>query len=299
MTAVVIEDLTKYYGKFKALDGINLEIEEKEVFGFLGPNGAGKSTTLNIILGLIRPSSGKVVVCGIDVEEKPLEIRKRCGYLPENYGLYPHMTGRQNLHYFAEFYSMTGDEIRRRVEELLELVRLSDAADRKVAEYSRGMKQRLALAQALINDPEVIFLDEPTNGLDPQGAAEFREIVKKLNSDGKTVFFSSHVLAEVKEVCETIGIIHRGKIVAKGRIDELSSGVKIAVQTIPEPDEEVLKKFGRVSYDERFAGGSYIVEAEKDCRIEISKALIESGYVIRELHMMEPSLEEIYMSIVG
>ncbi len=297
MTAVVIENLTKYYGNFKALDGINLEVEEREIFGFLGPNGAGKSTTLNIILGLIRPSSGKVLVCGIDVEEKPLEVRKVCGYLPENYGLYGHMTGRQNLHYFAEFYDFTRDEIRKRTEELLELVGLSDAADRKVSEYSRGMRQRLALAQALINDPEVVFLDEPTNGLDPKGAAEFREVIRKLKSDGKTVFFSSHVLAEVKEVCETVGIIHRGKIVAKGRIDELSSGVRIAVQTVPEVDEEILKSFGKVSYDER--SGNYIIEAERDCRVELSKLLAERGFLIKELHMMEPSLEEIYFSIVG
>ncbi len=297
MTAVVIENLTKYYGSFKALDGIDLEVGEKEIFGFLGPNGAGKSTTLNIILGLIRPTSGKVVVCGIDVEENPLEVRRVCGYLPENYGLYGHMTGRQNLQYFAEFYDFTRDEIRSRVEELLELVGLSEAADRKVSEYSRGMRQRLALAQALINDPEVVFLDEPTNGLDPKGAAEFREVIKKLKSGGKTVFFSSHVLAEVKEVCETVGIIHKGKIVAKGRIDELSSGVRIAVQTVPEADEEILKKFGKVRYDER--SGNYIIEAEVDCRVELSKILTERGFLIKELHMMEPSLEEIYFNIVG
>ncbi len=294
---IEVENLTKYYGKHKALDGINLKIEENEVFGFLGPNGAGKTTTINIILGLIQPSSGSVRVAGLDVLKNPVEVKKVCGYLPENAGFYGHMTAKQNLLYFAEFYDMDKDEAAKRVEELLELVGLSGAADKKVGEFSRGMKQRLALAQALINDPKVVFLDEPTSGLDPAGAADFRRIIKLLKKEGKTVFFSSHILSEVKEVCETIGIIHRGKIVAKGRIDEFAGNTKIAVQTEPEASEDLLRRFGKVSYDER--SNVFVIETNEDCRVDLARTLFETGFVVKELRLIEPSLEEIYFSLVG
>ncbi|MET1125166.1 MAG: ABC transporter ATP-binding protein, partial [Archaeoglobaceae archaeon] len=159
------------------------------------------------------------------------------------------------------------------------------------------MKQRLGLAQALINDPEVVFLDEPTTGLDPAGAADFRRIIRQLKRDGKTVFFSSHVLSEVKEVCETIGIIHRGKILAKGRIEDFSSKTRIAVQSEPKASEELLKKFGNVSYDEK--SDVFVIEADGDRRVEIAKFLFNNGYIVKELHLIEPSLEEIYLSLVG
>ncbi len=294
---IEVENLTKYYGKFKALDNINLRIEENEVFGFLGPNGAGKTTTINLILGLIQPTSGKIRVAGYDVLRDPIKVKTICGYLPENAGFYPNLTARQNLEYFSEFYGMKRDEARKIIDDLLELVGLGDAADRKVGGFSRGMKQRLGLAQALLNDPEIIFLDEPTTGLDPTGAADFRRIIKSLKKDGKTIFFSSHILSEVKEVCETIGIIHKGRIVAKGRIEDFRSTLRIQIQTEPEIDGSVLRKFGEVGYDED--NQCFIVEVDRDCRTEMAKELFEMGYVVKELHLLEPSLEEIYFKIVG
>lgn len=294
---IEVKNLIKYYGKSKALDGINLRIEENEIFGFLGPNGAGKTTTINLILGLIQPTSGSIRVAGLDVVKNPIEVKRICGYLPENAGFYAHMTARQNLLYFAEFYDMSRDEAAKRVDELLELVGLSDAADKKVGEFSRGMKQRLGLAQALINDPKVVFLDEPTAGLDPAGAAGFRRIIRQLKKDGKTIFFSSHILSEVKGVCETIGIIHRGKIVAKGRIEDFSGKTKIAVQSEPEASEELLRRFGKVSYDEK--SDVFVIEADSDCRVDIARSLFENGYIVKELRLVEPSLEEIYFSLVG
>jgi ABC-2 type transport system ATP-binding protein len=293
---IEVEDLTKYYGKFKALDGVNLKIDENEVFGFLGPNGAGKTTTINLILGLLNPDRGRIRVAGIDVQKNPLEVKRICGYLPENAGFYSHMTARQNLMYFSEFYRMSKDQMMRRIQECLELVGLDYAADKKVGEFSRGMKQRLGLAQALINDPEIIFLDEPTAGLDPNGSAEFIKIIMELKKEGKTIFFSSHILSEVKKVCETVGIIHRGRIVAKGTIKDLSSGYRIAVAAEPEPDQKILKKYGRVKYD--YERGIYLLETDRDCRIEVSRELFEHGFVVKELHLMEPSLEEIYFSLV-
>ncbi|MEM1670905.1 MAG: ABC transporter ATP-binding protein [Archaeoglobaceae archaeon] len=294
MSAVVIENLTKLYGDFKALDSLNLVVEEREIFGFLGPNGSGKSTTINCILGLIRPNAGRIEVCGIDVERKPLEVKKICGYMPERYGLYENLTAMQNLKYFAEFYGGISKDW---LYELLELVGLSAVADKKVAEFSRGMKQRLALAQALINDPQVLFLDEPTNGLDPQGIADFRRIIKELQKKGKTIFFSSHILAEVKEVCKTIGIIHRGRLVKSGKISELVNKTKIVLQTEPEISKEMLEKFGKVSYEETTK--SFLLEVEKDCRLELSKFLVENRFLVKELHLKEPSLEEVYFSLVG
>ncbi len=294
---IEVENLTKYYGKLKALDNINLRIEENEVFGFLGPNGAGKTTTINLILGLIQPTSGKIKVAGYDVLRDPIKVKTICGYLPENAGFYPNLTARQNLEYFSEFYGIGKEEAKKIIEELLELVGLGDAIDRKVGGFSRGMKQRLGLAQALLNDPEIVFLDEPTTGLDPAGATDFRRIIKHLKKDGKTIFFSSHILSEVREVCETIGIINKGRIVAKGRIEDFKSTLKIQVQTEPEVDENLLKKFGEVSYNEE--SGCFVIEVEKDCRSEIAKKLFEMGYVVKELHLLEPSLEEIYFRIVG
>lgn len=292
MAKIEIEGLVKLYKNFRALDGVTISVDEGDIFGFLGPNGAGKTTTINCCLGLIKPDSGTVTINGINVEENPVKVKEICGYLPENYGFYGNLTARQNLLYFSEFYPNPKDN----VDELLSLVGLSDFADKKVAEFSRGMKQRLALAQALINDPEVIFLDEPTNGLDPQGIADFREIIRKLNREGKTIFYSSHILSEVKETCKSIGIINKGKIVATGRISDFSR-MEIAVQTEPPADESILKKFGKVRYDEE--RDVFVIEVERDCRVELSKSLFENGYVVKELHLSEPNLEAVYLSIVG
>jgi ABC-2 type transport system ATP-binding protein len=246
------------------------------------------------MLGMLQPTSGRIRVAGIDVERNPIEVKKICGYLPENVGFYDHLTAKQNLLYFSEFYGFSRREAIRTIDDLLELVGIADAADRRVGEFSRGMKQRLGLAQALLNDPKVIFLDEPTSGLDPQGAADFREIIRGLKREGKTVFFSSHILSEVKEVCETVGIINKGKLVAKGRIEEFNQSFTIVVETEPPAEASVLEAFGKVKVKD----SQLIVEAEKDCRLEISRTLFDKGYLIKELHLMEPSLEEIYMRII-
>ncbi len=287
------ENLTKVYGKFKALDQLDLNIGENEVFGFLGPNGAGKTTTINLLMGMLQPTSGKVTIGGIDVTTDPLKVKKICGYLPENVGFYGHLTARQNLSYFLEFYKTDKKNV---IDDLLETVGISHAADRKVEQFSRGMKQRLGLAQALLNDPQVVFLDEPTSGLDPQGAADFRQIIRSLKKEGKTIFFSSHILSEVKEVCETVGIISNGKLIAKDSIEEFArSSMSIAVETQPAIDPSMLEPFGEVSLEDSRA----VVDVKEDCRLDISQSLSQNGYIIRELHLMEPSLEKIYLNLVG
>jgi ABC-2 type transport system ATP-binding protein len=297
-------NLCKSYGPVKALDSLNLHVEENEIFGFLGPNGAGKSTTINLLMGMIQPTSGEIRIAGIDVVKNPIEVKKIAGYLPENVGFYGHMTARQNLTYFAEFYKING--VKERIDTLLEIVGLAEAADKKVGGFSRGMRQRLGLAQALLNDPEIVFLDEPTSGLDPEGAAEFRNLVSWLEREGKTVFFSSHILSEVRAVCRTIGIISRGRLVVKGDMKELTKklndSVRIFVETEPQlNDESILKSFAsRIEVVEKGEGRNrkYMLECDRDCRTEVAKTLFEMGYVVKELHLQEPSLEEIYLKII-
>ncbi|AGK60436.1 ABC-type multidrug transport system, ATPase component [Archaeoglobus sulfaticallidus PM70-1] len=292
---IVIQNLTKIFGKFKALDNLNLEIDDNEVFGFLGPNGAGKTTTINILMGMLQPTSGRVEISGIDVVRNPFEVKKICGYLPERVGFYDNMTARQNLLYFSEFYKIPKNEALKEIDDLLELVGLADSADKKVGEFSKGMKQRLGMANALLNDPEVIFLDEPTSGLDPKGSADFRKIIKMKKKEGKTIFFSSHILSEVKEVCEVVGIISKGRLIAKGRIDELGKdNVRILVEADPKPDPSIFEDFGEVKAE----NDRFWIISDRDCRTEISKKLFEEGYLIKELHLEEQNLEEIYLSLV-
>jgi len=293
---IEVENLTKVYGKSKAVDNLNLYIEENEIFGFLGPNGAGKTTTINLLMGMLQPTSGKIRIAGIDVVRNPFEVKKICGYLPENVDFYDNLTAKQNLLYFLEFYGMPKTEARERVDELLERVGLGHVASKKVGEFSRGMKQRLGMAQALLNDPEVVFLDEPTSGLDPKGAADFRKLIRELAREGKTIFFSSHILSEVKEVCETVGIILRGRLVVKEKLKELvKSNVKILIETQPALDESLVRPFASKI---ELNGSKIIIETENDCKVELSKVLWENGYSIKELHLLEPDLEEVYLKVM-
>ena len=215
MDAIKTDGLTKVYDGIKAVDSVTLSIGKGEVFGFIGPNGAGKTTMIGMMVGMIEPTGGKCLINDIDVARDPLAVKRVTGYLPDGVGFYGNITGRQNLKYFSRFYSMSDAAANQRIGELLTYVGL-DKVEKPVASYSRGMKQRLGLAQALLNDPEVIFMDEPTNGLDPQGVMQFRNVIKDLSAAGKTVFFSSHILDEVKHVCNTIGIISKGQLMAYG-----------------------------------------------------------------------------------
>ncbi len=214
------ENLTKAYDGVKAVDSLDLHVEKGDVFGFLGPNGSGKTTTMGMMIGEIEPTSGKCFINGIDVLRHPLEVKRIIGYMPDGLGFYENLNARQNLKFFSEFYDIPSDKADKRITELLKYVGL-EGVEKKTEGYSKGMKQRLGLAQALLNDPEVIFMDEPTNGLDPQGVMQVRNIIKDLSSQGKTIFFSSHILEEVRHVCKTVGIISQGKLIAKGSLDDV------------------------------------------------------------------------------
>jgi ABC-2 type transport system ATP-binding protein len=224
MAAVIeTQDLTRRYGRFTAVDGLSLQVQEGDVFGFLGPNGAGKTTTLLMLLGLTEPSAGSARVLGCDPVRQPLEIKRQVGYLPENVGFYDDMTARENLDYVARLNRLPAGTAHRNIETALDQVGLADVGGKRVGHFSRGMRQRLGLAELLIKDPKLVFLDEPTLGLDPDGINRILELILSLSRDrGITVMLSSHLLDQVQRTCNRIGIMKRGRLVACGTIEELA-----------------------------------------------------------------------------
>lgn len=218
-----MEELTKLYGQQKAVDGLSLSVAEGEVFGFLGPNGAGKTTTMLMLLGLTEPTSGTVRVCGFDPAREPLKVKEIIGYLPENVGFYEDMDARQNLRYIARLNDIPDRVSAVRIDRMLEEVDLAKEAEKKVGSYSKGMRQRLGIAEVLIKEPRVAFLDEPTIGLDPDGTNKMLELIKSLSRERRmTIFFSSHLLDQVQQISDRIGIMIKGKLVAAGPLAELA-----------------------------------------------------------------------------
>jgi len=215
--------LTKRYDHQTAVDHLDFQVVEGEVFGFLGPNGAGKTTTLLMLLGLSRPTEGTVSVCGLNPERKAMEVKKIVGYLPENVGFYGDMDAVQSLRYIADLNRIPGSEAQDRIHEVLKLVGLSEDGVKKVSAFSRGMKQRLGIAEVLLKDPKVMFLDEPTLGLDPDGAVRLIELIQSLNQERKiTVLLSSHHLQQVQKISHRVGIMIKGRMVAEGSVDALA-----------------------------------------------------------------------------
>jgi ABC-2 type transport system ATP-binding protein len=213
--------LTKRFGKLVAVGGVTLEVEAGQVFGFLGPNGAGKTTTIRMLTGLVRPTSGSALVAGFDVVQEPREVKRRVGYLAETPYLYPKLTGREFLAFMGGLYEVPPKVTRQRAEALLILFELADKADELVETYSHGMRQKLALAGAMLHDPPVLFLDEPTSGLDPRSARLVKDLLVALVGRGHTVFLSTHVLEIAEQLCHRVGIIDQGRVVATGTLDEL------------------------------------------------------------------------------
>lgn len=224
MSQHVIEltGLTKKYGGFTAVNDLNLTVEKGDIFGLLGPNGAGKSTTILMMLGLTEPTAGSVMVCGINSTTHPIEVKRKVGYLPEDVGFYDDMTGIENLVYTAQLNGIAKEEAVQKAVQLLDRVGLSNDRKKKAGKYSRGMRQRLGLADVLIKEPEVIILDEPTSGIDPSGVREFMDLIRQLShKDGQTVLFSSHHLDQVQQVCNRVGLFSSGKLLADIRLVEL------------------------------------------------------------------------------
>ncbi len=220
------EHLSKSYGAKKAVDDLNLQIKKGEFFGFLGPNGAGKTTTIRMLTGILKPDNGKIAIDGHPSEDKQ-QIAKIIGVIPESRGFYDWMTAVEYLGFFSDLYGIAGEEKDDRIASLLSEVDLLKRKNSRIGTYSRGMRQRLGLARALVNNPQILFLDEPTLGLDPQGQEDIQILLKKLSARGVTVFLSSHMLNEVSNLCSRIGIINGGKLIAEGTVDELREKTKL------------------------------------------------------------------------
>ena len=301
MEAIRLEQVSKGLGKRDILRDVSFAVETGDVFGFLGPNGAGKTTTIRVILGLFAPDSGRVEVLGRDICKHP-EVKRRIGFVLEADGLYDNLTARENLAYYGEIYEVTN--IADRIDEVLEAVSLLDRVDDRVGKYSKGMRQRLALARAVLHDPELLILDEPTAGLDPTGQMEIREIILDLARRGKTVFLSSHNLDEVERICSRIAIIHKGEIKLCGEVEKLKGGghreLEIRLgRALPEEAKAALQGFSYLK-EWRYEGGNLLLslDGEPDPS-EVLSLLLQKGTVIEEVRRRELSLEEIYAGIVG
>jgi len=299
--AISLERVEKSLGNRKVLTGINFTVEPGDIFGYLGPNGAGKTTTIRVILGLFAPDSGRVEVLGQDVFKHP-EVKRHIGFVLEADGLYDNLTARENLAYYGEIYEVTN--IADRIDEVLEAVGLLDRADERVGKYSKGMRQRLALARAVLHDPELLILDEPTAGLDPTGQMEIRELILDLARRGKTVFLSSHNLDEVERICSRIAIIHKGEIKLCGEVERLKEAGRRELEIVlcgalPEEAKATLQRLPYLK-EWRYEGGNLLLslDGEHDPS-EVLSLLLQKGAAIDEVRRRELSLEEIYAEIVG
>ncbi len=244
---IQIDNLKKSYGSMQALKGISLTIERGQVFGFVGPNGAGKSTTMLILATLLAPTSGSAYVGGFEVTKHPREVRKRIGYMPDFFGVYDNVTSEEYLDFYASNYDIPSHERKEIIPKLLELVSLTEKRDAYVDSLSRGMKQRLGLARSLVHNPDVLILDEPASGLDPRARIELREILKELKTMGKTIIISSHILPELAEMCDVIGIIEAGEMIASGNVDEIYArmqGQKVLNIRLLDRLEEAMEHLG-------------------------------------------------------
>ena len=293
------ENLTKVYNGVKAVDSINVTVGKGQVCGFVGPNGSGKTTTLGMMTGLIEPTSGNCFLNGVEVGRHPLEVKRIIGYLPDGFGFYSHMTATQNLKYFSKFYGMSEPGANARITELLSYVGLAKV-DKRVGAYSRGMRQRLGLARVLLNDPEVIFLDEPTNGLDPEGVIQFRKVVKEQSLLGKTIFFSSHLLDEVQHVCDHVCIISRGSVVAQGTLDDVKRGFRKEQKfTIIVKVNGILPMLSDPNIiDVTYGDGGAIIKARSDIRDYIADIIAKNDLRVREMRLEEESLEDVFLESV-
>ena len=296
MGAIELENLTKEFGTVTALDGVDLTVESGEVFGFLGPNGAGKSTTINILLDFVRPTSGTARVLGMDAQDQSLEVRERTGVLPEGYTVYERLTARQHLDFVIESKESNDD-----AEKLLERVGIPEAIDRKAGEYSKGMKQRLTLAMALVGDPDLLILDEPSTGLDPGGVRSIRNIVREEADRGTTVFFSSHILSQVEAVCDRVAILRRGELVAVDTVDGLrdatgsESRLLITVDSLSNGDVDVVRELDGVTTVSR-DGTELSVGVEDRSKTAVISTLEDRGVTVRDFETVEESLEDIFMA---
>jgi len=303
MDKYVIETnkLTKKYADFVAVDTLDLTVMRGEVYGLLGPNGAGKTTTILMLLGLTDPTAGTVNVLGFDPTRKPLSVKSRVGYIPDEVGFYDELTARENLIYIAKLNGIPREEANRRIDEALDLVGLFDVADHRVKTFSRGMRQRLGVADVLIKKPKLIIMDEPTQGLDPESAHEFLGIIRDLVKEDTSMLLSSHLLHQVQSVCDRVALFHQGRKVLEGSVEELAREVlggayRIRIQVEdPTPSLfEALQNLPGVVNIHKNDHQVYEIEAEHDLRPQAAEAVVNGGHKLLLMDLESQSLDDIY-----
>ena len=301
-----INQLYKNYGKFQAVNNLTLHIPKGDLFGFVGPNGAGKTTTIRMVCGLMLPSAGGIVINGVDALAHQKEIKKQIGYVPDFFGVYDNLKVKEYMDFYGSMYRMNSKEIERISDDLLELVNLSDKKEVFVDTLSRGMKQRLCVARALIHNPALLVLDEPNSGLDPRARVEMKELLLNLKSMGKTIVISSHILSELSEMCNSIGIMNHGNLVAAGRIEDVMEGVFGSNQLIITLDEghetavRIANEHVGVKVDS--VGEQEIKLSHTMTKQEIAKmigTMIANDVVVTGFHKQEGNLETLFMRVTG
>jgi len=299
-SAISVLNLTKRYGNLLAVDGIHFKVQRGRIFGFLGPNGAGKTTAIKAILGLIRVDEGEIEINGMNIKENGKEAKRSIGYLPERVSFYDNLTALQNLSFYAELKGSTNEECKA----LLEEIGLGQVMNKKVRKFSRGMIQRLGIARSLLGDPDILILDEPSTGLDPEGSLLVKEKLRSLNGKGCTIFLSSHILAEVQAICSDVIIINKGKLVAEGRIEDLSRKLeikpKITISLDGKPSENILNELSNMQGIYKVEGKGNLIEVtcEPEVKVDVLIHLKKSGLKIKDFEIRTPSLEKIFMKCI-
>jgi ABC-2 type transport system ATP-binding protein len=312
---ITVTELTKKYARHTAVDHISFEVGKGQIVGFLGPNGAGKTTTMRVLTCFLPPTSGSATVAGFDVLEQPLEVKKRIGYLPETPPLYPEMRTAEYLTFVGKLKGLSGAELNKRVEYVFERCAIADVKEKLLGKLSKGYRQRVGLAQAIIHNPEVLVLDEPTAGLDPKQINETRDLIKSLAGD-HTIILSTHILSEVEQTCQQVIIINKGKLVATDSVNNLQNRARGAESLLVEvagrngdvDAETVQRRFEQISgvsrvlfKDKRQNRASFEVESRKDSfvRGDLARAVVEAGWDLNELRPTAVSLEEIFLQLTG
>lgn len=310
INAIEVNGFVKDYKGFKALDNISFSVKKGEIFGFLGPNGAGKTTTIKILITIIKPTKGTAKIGGYDIIKNSLEFKKRIGYMPDIPGFYGEMKAVDVLNFYAEFYKIPKDRRKRKINELLEMMQLTEFKNRKVKTYSRGMKQKLGFASFLINDPEILILDEPTIGLDPATIHFFRKKLEELNKKGVTIFLSSHILSEIEAICDRVCIINKGKIITVDTIDSLgekmssksNKTVHIKFENITEEARKAVAEIDGVlsaKINDEYNHLEIEIERGKQIIPIINKTLVENNIAVTGIETKEINLEDIFLSLTG
>ncbi|WFU11933.1 ABC transporter ATP-binding protein (plasmid) [Rhizobium sp. CB3090] len=295
---IEVKGLTKHYGRSVAVEGLDLVVNKGEIFGLLGPNGSGKTTTILLMLGLTEPDGGSVNVLGHNPFREPLEVKRRVGYLPDSVGFYDNMTAWENLRYTMRLAGVAGAE--KRIAAALARVRLTEVADRRVSTFSRGMRQRLGIADLLAKGSELAILDEPTSGLDPQSTQELLDLIVQLAAEGMTVVLSSHLLSMVQAICSRVALFHRGKVGLVGRVADLASQVLGGSYIIEFEAEgcdtgKIVADIPRITRVTAIASHVTRVDAEVDIRAEIASRVVAAGGRLKRLSMDRSSLDEVYV----